>query len=65
MIHTEQKDKIKKELMRKDKVGYFLDTVILPELQIGYSVKYDKLITVMKFSDDTTAQYLADELMQG
>ena len=64
VIDKEQKEAIQGKSLRKEKVSYLFDEVIVPELEAGISTKYDNLIEVMKTSDDTLDKRLV-ELLQG
>ena len=57
-----QKETIQKEKMKNVKVSFLFDEVIIPELKIGISTKYDNLIKVMEASDDSTANSLVEVL---
>ena len=62
VISVEQKEKIEKKTLKKDKVSYLFDDIIIPELNIDVSTKYDNLIEVMKTCNDSTAKHLANSL---
>ena len=62
VINDLQKESIEKEKIKNVKVSFLFDEVIRPELEIGISTKYDKLIKVMEDSDDITTNYLAEVL---
>ena len=64
VIDQEQKEAIRVKSLRKEKVSFLFDEVIIPELEAGISTKYDNLIEVMKSSDDSLAKRLV-ELLQG
>ena len=64
VINDEQKEKIEKKTMKKDRVSFLFDDIIIPELKIDVSTKYDSLIEVMKTSDYSTAEPLA-HLLEG
>ena len=59
VISGVQKENIQKEKLKKGKVSFLFDEVIIPGLQSGTSTKYNNLIKVMDASDDTTANRLA------
>ena len=64
VVNDVQKEDIHMKKSRKDKVSYLFDNVVIPELDIGASTKYNNLIKVMEASDDTTAKHLA-KLLKG
>ena len=51
--------------LRKEKVNFLFDKVIIPDLKNDGSTKFDSLIKVMKASDDRTAKHLANKLLEG
>ena len=59
VINVVQKEYIEKGKYKKGKVSFLFDEVIIPELKIGISTKYNNLIKVMEASDDSTANHLA------
>ena len=62
VINDLQKESIQRERIKTGKVIILFDAVIRPELEIGISTKYDKLIKVMEDSDDIRTNYLAEVL---
>ena len=64
VIDSEQKQVIHSKVLKKDKVSFLFDQIIIEELDSGISTKYDNLIKEMEDSDDTTANHLA-RLLQG
>lgn len=47
---------------QKQKAEYFLDHVIKPGLEVGYTEQFDKMLNVMETSDDPTVNFVADEI---
>ena len=64
VITSDQKEQIQKKQLRKEKVSYLLDSVIIPSLELDDTTLYDNLIKVMEDCDDITAHRLA-KLLQG
>jgi len=65
VINDDEKEVIKHEKLRKEKVNFLFDEVIIPDLKNDGSTKFDSLIKVMKDSDDHTAKHLANKLLEG
>jgi len=65
VINDDEKEVIRLKQLKKEKVGYLFDDVIIPDLKINSSIKFDNLIEVMKGSDDRTAKHLATKLLEG
>ena len=47
---------------QKEKAQYFLDKVIKPGLNIGYTEQFNKMINVMKSNDDPVVKYLVKQI---
>ena len=47
---------------QKEKAGYFLDIVIKPGLEVGYTGQFDKMLTIMETSDDPAVKFVAKEI---
>ena len=62
VINDEQKEDLQKKRLKREKVSFLFDDIIVPELEAGGSAKFDKLIKVMEESDDLTAQHLAKRI---
>ena len=60
IIHKEKKEMQRKET--EDRMEYLLDNIIIPSLEANSSLKYIKLIRVMKRSDDILIKDVASEL---
>jgi len=65
VINDEEKEVIGHLQLRKEKVNFLFDKVIIPDLKNDGSTKFDSLIKVMKASDDRTAKHLANKLLEG
>ena len=46
----------------KEKTEYFLDEVIKPGLNIGYTGQFSKMVNIMESSDDPVVNFLATEI---
>ena len=49
---------------QKEKAKYFLDQVIKPGLNIGYTEQFNKMINVMESSDDPVVKYLVKQIQE-
>ena len=49
---------------QKEKTQYFLDEVINPGLNIGYTGQFNKMINVMESSDDPVVKYLVKQIQE-
>ena len=45
-----------------ERIKYFLDDVLMPRVEIGYTTIFKKLLRVMQVSDDGAVKYLAGEI---
>ena len=49
---------------QKKKAEYFLDNVIKPGLEVGYTGQFDKMLNVMETSDDPAVKFVAAEIKE-
>ena len=49
-------------LSELERIRYFLDTILVPGVEIGYTTLFKKLLRVMQVSDDGAVKYLAGEI---
>lgn len=49
-------------LSELERIKYFLDDVLMPGVEIGYTTLFKKLLGVMQVSDDGAVKYLAGEI---
>ena len=47
---------------QKRKAEYFLDYVIKPGLEVGYTGQFDKMLKVMETNDDPAVKFVAEEI---
>ena len=47
----------------EEKIRYFLDTILIPGLDIDYTGHFDEMIRLMKDSDDILTRHLAEKLL--
>jgi len=64
LLSNDHKSKLDAMTGDKEKVEYFLDKVINPGLQIGYTKQFDEMLLIMQNSDDPPVKYLADEIIK-
>jgi len=64
LLSNDHKSKLDVLTGDKEKVEYFLDKVIKPGLQIGYTKQFDEMLLIMQNSDDPPVKYLADEIIK-
>ena len=57
------KTKFKSLSTEKEKAQYFLDEVIKTSLSVGCTEQFNKMIAVMKSSDDSTVKHLAKQII--
>ena len=62
LLPGDHKAKVESLSTRKEKAQYFLDEVIRPGLSAGYSVQFNKMINIMKSSDDRVVKRLAKQI---
>ena len=49
---------------RKRKVEYFLDYVIKPGLEVGYTGQFDNMLKIMETNDDPAVKFVAKEIRE-
>ena len=49
---------------KKEKARYFLDEVIKPGLNIGYTEKFNKMMSVLESSDDPMVKFLTKQIQK-
>ena len=64
LLPGNQKAKVQSLSTPKEKAQHFLDAVIRQSLEIGYTEQFDKLISIMKSSDDPTLKHLAKRIRE-
>ena len=47
---------------QKRKAEYFLDYVIKPGIEVGYTGQFDNMLKVMETSDDPAVKFVAEEI---
>ena len=62
LLPGDHKDAIDALDTQKKKVEYFLDRVIKPGVEIGYTGQFDEMLKVMENSDDPPVKFLAGEI---
>ena len=62
LLPGDHKAKIDSLNTQKEKAEYFLDAVIKPSLNIGYTEQFEKLICIMGASDNPTLRYLSNQI---
>ena len=63
LLRGSHKTKLTSLSTQKEKAKYFIDEVIKPGLSIGYIEQFNKMIAVMKSSDDSTVKRLAKQII--
>ena len=64
LLPGNHKAKVESLSTQKEKAQYFLDEVIKRGLNIGYTLQFNGMITVMESSDDPVVKYLAKEIQE-
>ena len=64
LLSNDHKSKLDGLTTDKEKAEYFLDKVIKPGLEIGYTEQFDEMLLIMLNSDDPPVKHLADEIMK-
>ena len=62
LLPGDHKDAIDALDTQKKKVEYFLDHVIRPGVEIGYTEQFDEMLRVMENCDNPPVKYLAGEI---
>ena len=63
LLPDNHKAKVESLSTQREKAKYFLDEVIKPGLSVGYIEQFNKMIAVMKSSDDSTVKHLAKQII--
>lgn len=63
LLPDNHKAKVECLSTQREKAKYFLDEVIKPGLSVGYIEQFNKMIAVMKSSDDSTVKRLAKQII--
>ena len=64
LLPGNHKDMVESLRTQKEKAQYFLDEVIKPGLNIGYTEQFNKMINVMESSDDPVVKYLIKQIQE-
>ena len=64
ILSHHQKSKLNSLPLRKDKVAYFLDEMLMPGLSMNCTKHFDEMITMMKESDDALARHLVELIVK-
>ena len=64
LLSGDNKECIDSLRTNKEKAEYLLDKVIKPGLEIEYTELFDKMLSIMRTSDDRTVNYLVDKIEQ-
>ena len=62
LLPGDHKERIDALNTQKQKAEYFLDRVIKPGMEIGYTGQFDEMLKVMENSDDPPVRFLATEI---
>ena len=62
LLPGDHKERIDALNTQKQKAEYFLDRVIKPGVEIGYTGQFDEMLKVMENSDDPPVRFLATEI---
>ena len=62
LLPGDHKANIEARDTQKKKAEYFLDHVIKPGLEVGYTGQFDKMLKVMEASDDPAVKFIAEEI---
>ena len=62
LLSFDQKRKIDGLTLRKEKIAYFLDEILISGLSVGSTEHFDNMVTMMKESDDILANRSAERL---
>ena len=64
LLPGDHKAKIDSLSTRREKAQHFLDAVIKPSLDIGYTEQFVNLICIMESSDNHASQFLANKIRE-
>ena len=64
LLTDNHKAEVQSLTTKKEKAQYFLDEVIKPGLNIGYTGQFNKMISVMESSDDPVVKFLAKQIQE-
>jgi len=63
LLSHDRKSKLDSLTSPEGKIKYFLDEMLIPGLNIGYTGHFDAMITMMKESDDVLTRRLCEKLL--
>ena len=63
LLSIDQKAKLDSLLSPEEKTKYFLDEILIRDLTVGFTGRFDEMIVMMKESDDVLAKILVRQLM--
>lgn len=63
LLSYKQKSVLSSFVSLEDKTRYFLDEILIPGLNIGYSGHFDEMLIIMKENDNVLTRLLAEKLM--
>ena len=61
-MSSDDKTKIDAMTIKKEKIVHFLDNVIKPGLEIGYTEQFDEMVRMMEAVQYRPVKYLAGEI---
>ena len=63
LLSFDQKRELDSKTSPKEKTQHFLDTILIPGLNVDYNGHFDEMIIMMKNSDDVLAKRLSEKLI--
>ena len=64
LLPGDHKAKVKSQSTPKEMAQHFLDAVIKPSLEIGYTQQFEQLISIMESSDNPALPFLAQQIRE-
>ena len=62
LLSSHHRTELRKLIAKDDKIKYFLDNVLDPSIDIGYTMQFDEMVNLMENSDDSAVKYLVKKI---
>ena len=65
LLPFDRKSELDNVTSLKEKTRHFLDAILIPGLNAGYTGHFDEMVVMMKESDDILVKFLVEKLIPG
>ena len=63
LLSFDRKSKLDSSASPEEKTRHFLDSILIPGLNVGFTGHFDEMVAMMKESDDVLVKHLAEKLI--